>query len=92
MIELLNNIYMLSVILWIFLLPIGIYHGYIVGKEFLKKNQYTNPSSNLIIILTDCEQNYTIFIYCCIYSIIYCGLSLMGGIILYVCILLNDLL
>jgi hypothetical protein len=82
MIKMFNDIYILSYSLWSFILPFGIYHGYIVGKNESKKNTY-HYNSNLIIIPPNGLENYTIFTCCCVYSLIYFGISLIGGFGLY---------
>lgn len=82
MIKILYEIYIISFLIWLLLIPIGIYHGYIIGKNEFKKIQY-HYDSHLIVILSNGVENYTIFIYCCFYSVIYFGLSLLGGLVLY---------
>lgn len=82
MIKMLYDVYILSYVIWLLILPIWIYHGYTIGKREFKKIPY-HYNSNLIIIPTNCAENYTIFMYCCMYSIIYFGISIIGGFGLY---------
>jgi len=71
-----NQIYTIGFILWFSTIPLALYHGYNVGKQEFEKYP-SNCGSNLIVIAPQGIKNYTIFMYCCAYCLIYFGLSLL---------------
>lgn len=82
MIEMINQIYTIGFVLWLFLIPFGIYKGYYHGKKEFKTNPI-NYNLGLIVILPNGIENYTIFMFCCIYCLIYFVVSLTIGIIIH---------
>lgn len=90
MIKMLNNIFIMSYVIWLFILPIGIYHGYTIGKNEFKKIPYYY-NSGLIIILPNSIENFTIFTYCCICGVASFGISIFCGFLLYLLLSLFEI-
>jgi hypothetical protein len=80
MIGILHHIYYTGFILWVISIPFAIYQGYYMSQKEFKKNMYYYYS-NLIIIPPNGVENYTIFTYCCMYCLIYFGISLFVAIL-----------
>ena len=78
MISILNQIYITGFILWLFTIPFAIYKGYHDGNEEFKKNKIYYTSS-LVIISPNGIENYTIFMYSCMYCLIYYLFCLLLG-------------